>query len=208
MLATAAPPSRHDNPFATCWTRPGALPCLPMAGVSVEQLLERWRAAGGHGQVVGRHGVGKSTLLRAAGERLAVEGELVRSALFRADGSRTLPSRLPGGGVLLVDGLEQLGWLSRSRLLSRCRRRGVRVLASTHRPLRGLPVLAEVEPTESLMRVLFDRLTAERPTPVTADEAALAFAECGGNLRELWFRLYDQHESAVRGELSGAGSSS
>ena len=54
-----------QNPFSAHRLRPGALPCLFSSGQSAESLLERLRAAGGRGQIVGPHGSGKSTLLAA-----------------------------------------------------------------------------------------------------------------------------------------------
>src|SRR5262249_23632578 len=64
-LMTAAVPPLSGNPFATRRVRPGAIPFLFPTGESVGQLLDRLRAAGWWGQVVGPHGSGKSTLVAA-----------------------------------------------------------------------------------------------------------------------------------------------
>ena len=57
------PPSRHTNPFATCWTRPGAMAFQFPPGESAERLVAKLAAVGWWGEIVGPHGSGKSTLL-------------------------------------------------------------------------------------------------------------------------------------------------
>lgn len=195
-------PSRGDNPFASCWTRPGSLPFLADAGVCPTQVLDAWRAHGCRGQIVGPHGVGKSTLVAAVGERLVERGDQPRWITLRAGESSPralLRVSISERSPLLLDGLEQLTAWGARRVLRRCTRRGAGLLATTHRAVHGLPVLASLAPTLSLTLRLFDELTRDRPTPITTAMAAHAFAESGGDVRATWFRLYDLHESLVRG---------
>jgi energy-coupling factor transporter ATP-binding protein EcfA2 len=51
------------NPFATCWTRPGAIEYLFPEGQSAANLVERLEGQNWQGQIVGPHGSGKTTLL-------------------------------------------------------------------------------------------------------------------------------------------------
>ncbi|MEX0642300.1 MAG: hypothetical protein WD468_06340 [Pirellulales bacterium] len=88
--ASLAPPSRNSNPFATCWTRPGALPFHFPSGESTATIVERLAANGWQGEIVGPHGSGKSTLLEALKPALHDAGCAVNAISLR-DGQRWLP---------------------------------------------------------------------------------------------------------------------
>ncbi len=161
-------PSRHSNPFATCWTRPGALPPLLPDGLTIGALVERLRASDWRGEIVGPHGSGKSTLLASLAPAVA----------------RAAPTH-----VTTVDGFDELAWRVRHRL--RWKRAGL--LATTHRGA-GLPLLCRMTPSRDQLCVLFDRLTAGRGTPVTLADALDLYNRCNGNVRDVWFELYLMHE--------------
>lgn len=190
------------NPFSTRHHRPGAVPFLGSSGgpMSVAPLLEAWEAAGGKGEILGPHGTGKSTLLHwLAAEAEARGTNIVRVELH--DGARRLPRGWDmagrGRGVLvLVDGAEQLpGW--RFWLLrGACARRGWGLLVTAHRPL-GLPTLYRTHVDVALARQVVGAVLARSPRMpalVTEHEVDGALQECGGNLREALFRLYDLYE--------------
>ncbi|MEN1682151.1 MAG: hypothetical protein AAGJ46_21445 [Planctomycetota bacterium] len=169
LAAAVEPASRFANPFATCWTRPGAMPWIGEGGASSDALTTRLVTLGG-GQIIGPHGVGKSTLLAALAERMADRAE----------------------DWLVLDGAEQLSWFERRRLTRRFRRGEVRPIVTTHRRL-GLPVLVELRPSRQLFERLFESLIAHHATPVTLADAAACYDRYGPNLREVWFALYDRH---------------
>lgn len=200
--STAPPPSRDDNPFATCWTRPGALPYVSTEATTVEATLAAWRHADHQGQIVGPHGVGKSTLLAAVRETLASDGWQVRGVVFRAEEHAAPPRDLFASGnaknrvVWLIDGLEQLSPWRRWWLVRRARFARVALLATTHQPIAGLPVLARLAPSLPVVLQLFRRLTQNRRTPITEATVADSFKNANGDVRETWFRLYDLHEAA------------
>ena len=184
--------SRLDNPFATCWTRPTAMRWHPLAGVGVAQVAERLKRSG-RGQIVGPHGAGKSTLLEALARYLCEQGEkVVRWTLHDAQTAGDRCPRLTPGDVLFVDGYEQLGLCARCGLRLRCTLRQTRLVVTTHEKA-FLPVLAELSPALEDVMNLFDKLTAERPTGVTKAEAAVSYHRHHGNVRDIWFDLYDQH---------------
>ncbi|QDU90040.1 hypothetical protein Pla175_34390 [Pirellulimonas nuda] len=166
-------PSRFSNPFATCWTRPGALtPILP-DGLSIEDLVERLRSNAWRGEIVGPHGSGKSTLLAAL-------APVARSAA--------------GGELTIIDGLDEASWLSR-RLLVRPK---CRLLATTHVGA-GLPTLCRMAPALDQLRELYQRLTTDRENSTTLADAYDHYDRCQGNIREVWFALYLLHERRSRG---------
>ena len=86
-------PSRHTNPFATCWTRPGAIAFHFPPGESAEQLVARLAADNWRGEIVGPHGSGKSTLL----ETLEAAPGRGRTAASRPSRSTTASAGCPRG---------------------------------------------------------------------------------------------------------------
>jgi energy-coupling factor transporter ATP-binding protein EcfA2 len=66
-----------SNPFATRYTRPGAIDYLFDRGQSLESLVGRLRDHGWWGAILGPHGSGKSTLLAALTPALETAGRRV-----------------------------------------------------------------------------------------------------------------------------------
>jgi energy-coupling factor transporter ATP-binding protein EcfA2 len=199
------PPSRIDNPFATCWTKPGALPFRFAAGESAQQLLIKLESQNWRGAVVGPHGSGKSTLLESLKPLIATSGRTVLAIALR-DRQRRLPhafvdsikSLTPSkNGVTIIDGFEQLGWMDRLFLRNLSRRSSNGLLTTTHRPTR-IPTLIELAPNKALVEQLVVDLCAEVSTPVTSEDVAASHACHGSNVREIFFDLYDRHERKRR----------
>lgn len=196
----ADPPARGDNPFATCWTRPGAIPWCNVAGFEVSRLATAFLRSR-VGQIVGPHGVGKSTLMVAIGHLLVEQGLSVHFWTLHAGRCRQPPRpKTPSGSVLLVDGAEQLTWRERLRLIRQCKREGILLLATAHSSwqLLTLPVLARLAPTLSLAKRLFAELSTQHPTLVQSADLAASYRRQRGNLRDVWFELYDLHEERSR----------
>jgi hypothetical protein len=200
-------PTRHGNPFATCWTRPGALAFQFAPGDSAEALVTRLAAAGGWGEIVGPHGSGKSTLLRSLESQLAVAGWRVAAITLR-DGQRRLPGEWlrtalgraamdTSKPLLIIDGYEQLSWFARLRLKWRCRIAGAGLLVTSHAST-GLPTIYRTQVDLALVAALVSTLTAHRTSPITQGDIAASHACHGSNLRELLFALYDRHELLLR----------
>ena len=187
------------NPFASHRTRPGALEfCFPV-GVSAESLVKqlsrhRWR-----GQIVGPHGVGKSTLISALLPEMH-RREICTRRIALHDGQRRLPvgflksQKLGGKLVFIVDGYEQLSFGERLKLSWHCWLRSRGLLISTHSPAVRLTTLLTLVPSAALMTHLMHKLQGGSEPPVSIDAATVSFSRHGGNLREVWFDLYDQYE--------------
>lgn len=179
------------NPFrvarieALAWRAPG---------FDWEVFLARLEASGYRGAIVGPHGTGKTTLLLEAQARLSVRGVAVRYVFLNAEtagkGRAVLGvlRDLAPETVLFLDGAEQLDpfmwhWLH-------WRAGKIRGLVITvHRPGR-LPTLHTTESSEALLEELLAQLVGED----WARYRALArehFVRCGGNVREVFFALYD-----------------
>ncbi len=218
-LTSSIPPSRNTNPFATCWTRPGALPFRFPAGESAEQLVARLATNGWWGEIVGPHGCGKSTLLAALLPALRDAGCSIRVITLR-DGQRRLPrgwhAQSPSDGrgkrelrrprpsldaqgratppcILVIDGYEQLGWLQRLLLKRRCRRAAAGLLVTSHSPT-GLPTLITLAPDLPLIQQLVATLCERAATRITPADVVASHAGRGSNVRDIFFDLYDRHE--------------
>jgi len=195
--APGATPEK-ENPFCTRRVRPGAIAYLFPEGMDAQRLVARLAANGWRGQIVGPHGSGKSTLLAALVPELQRAGRKVLQIRLH-DGQRRLPidwSRAEVGPatVVIVDGYEQLGLLSRWRLKRQCRRRRAGLLVASHAPV-GLPVLFRTEVTPAQAEAIVALLLAGGDAPPPPDVLAACLSRHRGNLREVLFELYDQYAS-------------
>lgn len=227
-VASPHPP----NPFSTRFVRPGAIPYRFSGSLqhevsdrygaeSMPERLVRQLARRGVGLIVGPHGSGKSTLLQtlrpvlqqrypAVGwVRLTAAVSLppwsrLRRCLTDADVIGKKRRGLRPGGLLVVDGLEQLHAAGRFRLRASLRGAGCDLLATSHRPLAGYATLFRTRITAAIVRELTESLVATAsPAVQAAVGRSLQRLDAGriDNLRDYWFELYDVVETtiAVRG---------
>lgn len=196
-------PSRHSNPFATCWVRPQAMPYLVTTGQTPQQLVHRLALQEWTGEIVGPHGSGKSTLLATLEPLVAAAGKNWQRVDLRQAASQRCHVRalreisLDPEILLVVDGFEQLSRPARQWVRWRCRRQGAGLLATSHRAS-GLPTLASLRPEFDVALALFHRLILGVETPVSEADLQSAFNACRGNLRDVFFDLYDRHERRTR----------
>lgn len=193
--------ARPANPFASRNLRPGAVPYFSEDPALVDALADRFDATRGAAQIIGPHGSGKSTLLAALVAGLRQRGWRVSLCELRA-GQRRLPagtwsSLVPGNRTLLVvDGFEQLGRLTRLWVRVRCRWRGARLLVTAHSDV-GMQTLFRTTPSLAAAQAVAVRLQQWAPALVTPDDVAVAYERCGGDVRETMFALYDVYESRL-----------
>jgi len=190
---------RPANPFATRYTRPGALPPLDAEGrpLDIRPLVATISRRGGLG-IEGPHGTGKSTILAAIVEELTVARRLAGSWRLRRRRDawmvlRALTEAGPGT-VVCLDGWEQLGAAAGpARVLALAR--GVALVVTSHRPTR-LPLVVR---TASSARLLA-RIVAQLPDHggiIRPDDLADALVRQDGNVREALLDLYDRFERRV-----------
>jgi hypothetical protein len=188
-----------SNPFATRFTRPGAIEYRFPEGVTAEGLVSRLRVIEWRGQIVGPHGSGKSTLLHSLMPAIERAGKTPQLVTLH-EGQRRLPTSIDNllpeaSSLLIVDGYEQLGRLAKWRLMRACRKRGAGLLVTSHAPV-GLPTLYSVEPSLATTQAIVRELTSDIAR-IEEAEVARCFAKHEGNIRETLFELYDLVERRV-----------
>lgn len=197
--------SPGTNPFATRYTRPGALRFRFPAGEDESKLVERRRLSHWRGQIVGPHGSGKSSLLAALAPALEAAGRRVRIVALH-EGERRLKftrrdwDEFSSSSLLIIDGYEQLGRLARWSVDVNCRRRGCGLLVTTHRDL-GLPLLFTTDARLDLAIELAHELLPVGQQAIRDADIEAAWRNRRGDMREMLFDLYDLFE--LRRTLSG-----
>jgi energy-coupling factor transporter ATP-binding protein EcfA2 len=186
------------NPFATRFTRPGALNYVFADGESAAALVSRLAELGWRAQILGPHGSGKSTLIAQLAEPLEHAGR--RPAVFALhDGQRWLPrgwEQTVGQAesrLVVIDGYEQLGYLSRCWVAWRCRRRGWGLLVTAHQDV-GFPTLIRTASSMPIAQAVVEQLLGGQRSGVDAQTVAECYSASGGNVREMLFALYDRHQ--------------
>ena len=202
MPAHRIPAAHPTNPFATRHTRPGRLPPLDETGRprDVPALAERLAGLSA-AAIVGPHGTGKSTLLRAVERELAATDRSAGIVQVRHRGDLlTVLARLRAAGrgsVLGVDGWERLGQVAAAAVRLAAGIRRVRLLVTTHRPA-WMPTVARTAVSLPLLGAIVARLP-DHGGLIGADDLAETFDRHAGNLREALADLYDRFERRTRG---------
>jgi hypothetical protein len=156
-----------------------------------------------HGAIVGPHGSGKSTLLETLKTALRAAAFHVRACTLR-DRQRRLPRSFCScwperRTITIIDGYEQLGWLDRFKLCRFCRRVGSGLIVTTHTPTH-IATLIRLAPDERLVQTLVAHLSARVSPPIEPSDIAASHAVHSGNVREVFFDLYDRHERLRRAD--------
>jgi len=194
-----ATPTRETNPFATCWTSPGAIPFRFSNDQQPEHLIAKLAAYNWRGAIVGPHGSGKTTLLESLRPALIDAGRNVHTIALH-NGQRRLPP-LPANQasnfLLIIDGYEQLSRIERTRIVLRSYLHHAGLLVTSHART-CLPTLIELAPDRNLIEQLVADLCGKMSSTITPADVASSHACHGSNVREILFDLYDRHEKARR----------
>jgi hypothetical protein len=203
-------PRTVGNPFSTRHTRPGCLPPLDAAGrpLDIARLLARFLATRG-AAIVGRHGSGKSNLLRHLAVAAAAAGVRVERVRLqsRRDALRAWAAIRAAGksGVVCIDSWERAGPVAGLVLVVLARAVGCRLWVTAHRPAAWLRTLVRCETTSRLLEALVAQLVDPSrggAVAVGAADVEAAFATHDGDIREALYELYDRFEVRWRAAVS------
>lgn len=210
----------ESNPFATKFVSPGAIAWQANRGPEIVSLRDRFLdRLNRRGALVGPHGSGKSTLLehlvpylgrlrfrRDASGQVTTQsdsGNVVWLGLRRHGGAMDLHrDQWQAGGLVVLDGFEQLHGMSRLRVVLETRLKRIGLLVTSHHSTL-LPTLMATNVTLPLVGALVAARLAEANDlpPLLAkmllDERLLGqlLLETEGNVREVFMRLYDRYEN-------------
>lgn len=183
----------RDNPFAS--DRLARIRFRPV-GFDWDQVMDRLARLHYRGAIVGAKGSGKTTLLAELEPRLQTAGFTVKKLLLTEDEPRFLPGlisefsrALTPDDIVLLDGMEQLGWVQWWRFRIRMRRAGGLVV-TTHRSGRW-PTLVHCRTTPALLGQLVVDLLGQPPAQLFPLAGEL-FDKHHGNLREALAECYDR----------------
>ena len=165
--------------------------------------LKRLRALNFRAAIVGAQGSGKSTLLAELLGRL--EAASVKAHLLflpqAPEQHQPMLSKAfelsEQGYILLVDGIERLGFFQRRDLIKRTRNSAGLVI-TLHHPGK-LPTWIKTETTAQLMEAVLIDLKLDHPEILSAGE--IAFARHDGNIRNALRDLYDQFAAGEFNEI-------
>lgn len=179
------------NPFRTeCLDRLAYDP----GDESLEAIVDRLKTMNFRAALVGPHGTGKSTCLRAIAGQLPALG--LTPLIHRLDGERLIPSlwslrrlarQCSRSTVLILDGADHLPPI-KARYICRATRSAGGLIITSHAPWH-LPTLLTTHGYPELLARLINRLTGQGLSP---DEAQSLLQSREGNIREVLFDLYDQ----------------
>ena len=161
--------------------------------------------------IVGNHGTGKSTLLHTLAAELESrfpDGRWVQltrdKGLSFAERFREIWSScrvtlreqksLADGGVLVIDGAEQLPSWVRAALARRTQQRGQVCLITTHQPINHFETIYQTSLGGELLEFLTDQLTNSCDDPFLKKSVRSRIAQPIDNARVLWSDLYDDFE--------------
>lgn len=211
----------QSNPFASRYVRPGALPFRFRSNDRPDAIVAQLREVR-FGAIVGDHGTGKSTLLRELAGHLEEEmpgGQWVQLTRDENPGlvSGIANSRVvlncqrlvSAGGVLVIDGGEQLPSLARRIAARRTRRCGHFCLLTAHDEIPGFEILYRTSLDVDLIHELIAELLPPPLLPTDEvlrqriyEHVAQTDLTTIDNLRVLWDQLYEVAELVYRGELN------
>ena len=207
----------YDNPFATRYTKPGAIPYMFADGESCSRIVHDFERSGLQGQIVGRHGSGKSTLLYAVAKQLAHRSYNVRHLriqpkakgrslaakhVFATNGQSTVSTcdSKNTRRVYLIDGFEQLNRIHRLLTIRWIAAQNSGVIVTTHRNT-GLPTLFETRDHFGSFRRVVDWLQVGSGKSMPLELISDCYSTAKQNTREALFCLFDRYAEMERSKV-------
>ena len=204
----------YDNPFATRYTKPGAIPYLFADGESCSKIVHDFEKAGLQGQIIGQHGSGKSTLLYMIAEQLRCccykvrhlricpkeNGRFLMTNPVISTNGQSKAANCDSSNikrVYLIDGFEQLNRIHRLLTIRWIAARNSGVIVTTHRTV-GLPTLYETHDDFGSFCRVVDWLQAKSEKSIPLELIRECYSSAKQNTREALFCLFDRYAEMKR----------
>lgn len=178
--------TRKRNPFSTTAIRPGEIPFLA-DDAFVADVVRLWEQSGQSGQIIGPHGVGKTTLAIAIEEKVSNRFSCTRRIIVRTgrrcgfcpfwdvDLQRFANQRTHTSGnasstkrlhsqvreLWIINGMERLNWLQRLLVIGFCKLQKNGLLVTSHRKLAGLKIIGQLTPSLAMFQRIVRHLLTE-----------------------------------------------
>ncbi len=182
------------NPYSTCFTAPGKLSFIFPDPDQPERLLTEFERQGFQGQIVGPHGCGKTTLTESLEPYLESRFPTIKRITIRTDGE--VSGRIRENGIknlhpstlFVIDGIENMSWLQRRIFIKSIKRMAGGLLLTTHRAIRGVPVVYQIAPSFQIFSRIVSLLSPDQPI----DQQLLkqVFTQNNDSIRESLMSLY------------------
>lgn len=191
--------SLFSNPFCTHWITPGSCDFCQRFDGEIKYVVQTFIDSGFRGQIVGPHGVGKSTLMHRISKQLDLEGlnpvQIKANFELGGDSEKSLSAE---NCIWVIDSFETLTRRQQMRVIKFTKRQRLGLLVTTHRQL-SLPVITRLNPdidhATSVVRNLQSRFGK---VYLNDDDVRQLWAECSCDLRELLMACYDKWQERSR----------
>ena len=202
MPTNQASTTPHVNPFETRWIRPDRVDFLCPGEARLPELLERMLNATQPYELIGSHGIGKTTL--AYGLLQQARDNEIESHLIRCgkDGENVhWREQFKINRLLILDEFEQLSTWQRRKVKQLARKTNTATLIIGHQT-QGLPALLCTPATQSLLSNLTAlkslirqlQVQSQQPLLILDQDVEILFEKLRGNSRDLLFTCYDLFE--------------
>lgn len=108
---------------------------------------------------------------------------------------RAAKSEYRAGVLVVIDGLEQLSWMRRKRLIFQSYWYGMRLLVTAHSKENWIPTLLHTDVNFHQAKALLTGLIPTRTRMPTDEQLAGLLHKHDGNMREVLMDLYDDFQS-------------
>ena len=202
MLTNQASATPKVNPFETRWIRPDSVDFLCSGETQLPELLECMLNATQPCELIGDHGIGKTTLaysLLQQARNNEIESQLIRCG--KDGGSVDWREQFRRNRLLILDEFEQLSTWQRRKIKQLARKTNTATLIIAHET-QGLPALLSTRTTQSLLSNLTAlkslvrqlQIQSQQPQLILDQDVENLFNKLRGNSRDVLFTCYDLFE--------------
>ncbi len=182
----------NNNPF-----RVSQMESLPWVNfsLSIDKLFENWQQNNFYGQLIGKHGAGKTTASLLLQQK-AIENGFTCHYLFANTDSKSVIykdwlrqiSLFDVSDLLILDGIDHAPFFLKRKLFKAFRQ----TLFIVHQPIKNLPIIDHFHVTPELLIQLVENLAGEEGLVLLekAGGAKKLLEKHRDNLRECFFELF------------------